>query len=82
MKIFGLADPHLGQGVDKAMDVFGPRWERHAERMAERWRATVGARDWVLWPMVASIWIAMLLTIYSGLVYVVAAVKMLQRAEP
>ena len=50
MSIFALADPHLGHGVDKAMDIFGPRWERHAERMAENWRACVGDDDWVLVP--------------------------------
>ena len=50
MRIFALADPHLGHAVDKPMDVFGPRWERHAERMAEQWRATVGADDCVLLP--------------------------------
>lgn len=50
MKLFALADPHLGHAVDKAMDIFGPRWERHAERMAENWRRTVGADDWVLVP--------------------------------
>jgi len=48
MKLFALADPHLGQGVNKAMDVFGPLWERHVERLAERWRATVGPEDTVL----------------------------------
>ena len=48
--IYALADPHLGHAVDKSMDIFGPRWERHAERMAEHWTATVGADDWVLLP--------------------------------
>lgn len=50
MRLFALADPHLGHAVDKAMDIFGPRWERHAERMAEHWRRVVGERDWVLVP--------------------------------
>lgn len=50
MSIWGLADPHLGQAVGKAMDVFGPRWENHAARMADHWRATVSGDDWVLVP--------------------------------
>jgi len=50
MSLFALADPHLGESVDKPMDVFGPRWERHAERLAENWRKTVGDGDWVLVP--------------------------------
>lgn len=48
MKIWAIADPHLGTAVDKSMDIFGPKWERHAERMAENWRAVVGDDDWVL----------------------------------
>jgi len=50
MRIFALADPHLGQAVDKPMDVFGPRWERHVERMEANWRAVVEPDDWVLMP--------------------------------
>ena len=50
MSIYALADPHLGKGVEKPMDIFGPRWEGHAEKMAANWRATVGADDWVLVP--------------------------------
>lgn len=48
MKVFGIADPHLGRSVDKPMDIFGPLWERHAERLAESWTRTVGEDDWVL----------------------------------
>ena len=50
MRIFGLADLHLGESVDKPMDIFGPVWERHAERIDRNWRARVGADDWVLVP--------------------------------
>jgi len=49
-RIFAIADPHLGRAVDKPMDVFGPKWERHAERMEEAWREEVGDEDWVLVP--------------------------------
>jgi len=50
MRLFALADPHLGQAVNKPMDVFGPRWERHAERLAQHWTETVGPDDLVLLP--------------------------------
>jgi len=50
MRIFALADLHLAGSVDKPMDVFGPAWERHAERIDANWRARVGADDWVLVP--------------------------------
>jgi CDP-diacylglycerol--glycerol-3-phosphate 3-phosphatidyltransferase len=39
---------------------------------------TAGAPAWVLWAMVASIWATVLITVYSGLVYIVAAVRMLR----
>jgi predicted phosphohydrolase len=50
MRIFGLADLHLGDAVEKPMDIFGPVWERHAERIDRNWRARVGPEDWVLVP--------------------------------
>jgi predicted phosphohydrolase len=49
-RIFAIADCHLGRAVDKPMDIFGPAWERHAERMAAAWREEVGDDDWVLLP--------------------------------
>lgn len=48
MSLFAIADCHLGRAVNKDMDMFGPAWEGHAERMAAHWRAEVGASDWVL----------------------------------
>lgn len=50
MKLFGLADLHLGDAVDKPMDIFGPVWERHQERIDRNWRARVGPDDCVLVP--------------------------------
>jgi len=49
-RIFAIADTHLGRSVDKPMDIFGPAWERHDERLAEAWTATVSDDDWVLIP--------------------------------
>ncbi len=50
MSVFAIADLHLSffPGADKPMDVFGPRWNDHAARLAEAWRRTVGAEDTVV----------------------------------
>ncbi len=50
MRVFALADLHLGDAVNKPMDIFGPLWERHAERIDRNWRARVAPDDWVLVP--------------------------------
>jgi len=50
MRVFALADLHLGEAVDKPMDVFGPLWERHREKIDRNWRERVGDDDWVLVP--------------------------------
>ncbi|MHC4449338.1 MAG: metallophosphoesterase [Planctomycetota bacterium] len=48
--IFAIADTHLGKAVNKPMDIFGPAWEGHAERLDKAWREEVGDDDWVLVP--------------------------------
>lgn len=48
MKLFALADLHLAGAVDKPMDIFGPRWDHHAERIARNWADRVGPDDTVL----------------------------------
>lgn len=48
MRLFAISDLHLSLGVDKPMDVFGPQWADHAERIATAWDAMIGADDWVL----------------------------------
>jgi hypothetical protein len=50
MKIFGIGDLHLGHTVDKPMDIFGPQWKNHAEKIAGNWRERVGESDLVLVP--------------------------------
>lgn len=50
MKIFAISDPHLSFAQPKPMDVFGERWENHAERMKEAWHAHVQQDDLVLIP--------------------------------
>jgi CDP-diacylglycerol--glycerol-3-phosphate 3-phosphatidyltransferase len=38
-----------------------------------------GSPNWVWWPMVVSIWAAVLLTVYSGMIYIFAAVRLLRQ---
>ncbi len=47
-RVFAIADLHLSAAQPKPMDVFGPGWTDHAERVAASWRATVGPDDIVL----------------------------------
>jgi predicted phosphohydrolase len=49
MSIWAIADLHLSFGVpDKSMDVFGPRWENHAQRIKENWLKLIKDDDLVL----------------------------------
>ncbi|MEC7583551.1 MAG: metallophosphoesterase [Planctomycetota bacterium] len=48
MRLFAISDLHLSFGVDKPMDVFGPQWVGHADRMRVAWDGMVGEEDWVL----------------------------------
>lgn len=50
MKIFAISDLHLSTVVQKPMDVFGPGWEDHFERISQDWRAKVSEDDLVLIP--------------------------------
>ena len=50
MKIFAIGDLHLPGGDKKPMDVFGPHWENHFERIADDWRAKVSPEYIVLIP--------------------------------
>ncbi len=50
VRVFAIADPHLGSRVDKPMTVFGPAWSGHPEVFFERWREVVGEDDLVIIP--------------------------------
>jgi hypothetical protein len=51
MRIWAIADLHLSFGTrNKSMDVFGPQWEQHAEKIEEGWRRQIHADDLVLIP--------------------------------
>jgi uncharacterized protein len=46
--IWTISDLHLSHARPKPMDIFGPQWKEHAERIATAWRARVTPEDWVL----------------------------------
>lgn len=50
-RIWTIADLHLSFGVaNKSMDIFGPSWEKHAEKIAENWNRSIHPEDLVLIP--------------------------------
>lgn len=50
MQVHAIGDLHLSLGAPKAMDVFGPHWENHFERIAADWKERVAPDDLVLVP--------------------------------
>ncbi len=40
MSIYAMADFHLSESVDKPMDIFGPAWDRHSEKIVNNWPLT------------------------------------------
>lgn len=51
MRIWAIGDLHLSFGVaNKSMEVFGPRWEKHAEKIASNWKNAIHRDDLVLIP--------------------------------
>ena len=46
--IYAISDLHLGFAVEKPMDVFGPEWFGHANKIKANWEATVTDNDTVL----------------------------------
>lgn len=48
--IYGISDLHLPGSDEKTMDMFGPQWESHFEKIKADWRGRVGDEDVVLIP--------------------------------
>ena len=48
--LYVIADTHLSFSVEKPMDVFGAKWENHAEKLKENWIKTVKDEDTVVVP--------------------------------
>lgn len=50
MALFAISDLHLSFSVNKPMDIFGDRWENHAQRLRENWLHVVSEGDTVVLP--------------------------------
>lgn len=50
MSIYGIGDLHLSFSVDKPMDIFGPQWDNHAEKIRKSWLEKVNESDTVVLP--------------------------------
>lgn len=50
MSVYAISDLHLPGGTVKPMDIFGPHWAGHFEKIQEDWRARVLPGDLVLIP--------------------------------
>ena len=50
MAIYAISDLHLSHAAPKPMDIFGPAWENHTEKIRSRWEETVTKADTVLMP--------------------------------
>ena len=48
MKVFAISDLHLDSTLSKPMDIFGPGWEGHWDKIRDDWRSKVGTDDVVL----------------------------------
>lgn len=50
MSVFAIGDLHLslGDDVDKPMDIFGPGWVDHTERLAAAWKQRIDDKDTVI----------------------------------
>lgn len=49
-RVWALGDPHLSFGKPKPMDIFGPQWTNHAQRIAKNAANLVGPNDLLLLP--------------------------------
>ena len=50
MRLFAIGDTHLSfaPGVDKPMDVFGPEWEGHWQKLYNNWTEEIEEDDYVI----------------------------------
>ena len=49
MALLALADLHLSRGAAKPMDIFGPIWSNHEEKIATNWKRVVQPEDLTLY---------------------------------
>jgi len=48
MAVHAIGDLHLSHDREKPMDIFGPDWENHTEKIRTNWDKTVGDEDLVI----------------------------------
>jgi uncharacterized protein len=48
MRIFAIGDTHLSRGRPKPMDIFGPHWHHHDERIRDNWNREASDDDLLL----------------------------------
>ena len=48
--IYIIGDLHLGNSVNKPMDIFGDNWEKHDEKIKKNWLNKVNIDDTVILP--------------------------------
>ncbi len=48
MALYALSDTHLSALSDKPMDIFGPRWKDHGQKIELAWNSIVGDNDTVV----------------------------------
>lgn len=48
MALYAISDLHLALTTDKPMDIFGPKWLNHDEKIKANWLELVGEEDTVL----------------------------------
>lgn len=48
--LYTIADTHLSFTTEKPMDIFGARWENHAEKLKENWINKITKEDTVVIP--------------------------------
>lgn len=48
--IYAIGDLHLDYSKEKPMDVFGPKWANHEEKIFNNWKKIINAEDLVLIP--------------------------------
>ncbi|MBQ3089169.1 MAG: metallophosphoesterase [Oscillospiraceae bacterium] len=48
MALFAIGDPHLSFSVNKPMDIFGPVWQNHSEKLRQGFLSQVGPEDTVV----------------------------------
>lgn len=50
MALYTLSDTHLSFQTEKPMDIFGPRWQDHADKIQKNWTSLITDDDTVVIP--------------------------------